>query len=79
MAANLRDEHGKTIQLTDEHGNPVVLIDEHGNPMHLAGVAFTASESEKVTDYTSPTATTTANYTALNLEDPFIFLKIQFH
>jgi len=62
MAANLRDEHGKTIQLTDEHGNPVVLIVEHGNPMHLTGLAFMASESEKVTDYTSPAATTTADY-----------------
>nr|ADT80797.1 dehydrin [Paeonia suffruticosa] len=37
--ADLRDEHGKPIQLTDEHGNPVQLTDEHGDPMHLAGVA----------------------------------------
>ncbi|KAL4588842.1 hypothetical protein LXL04_001739 [Taraxacum kok-saghyz] len=39
--ADIRDEHGRPIQLTDELGRPVQLTDEHGDPIHLTGVATT--------------------------------------
>ncbi|KAI3525354.1 hypothetical protein L2E82_51600 [Cichorium intybus] len=39
--ADIRDEHGRPIQLTDELGRPVQLTDEHGAPIHLTGVAST--------------------------------------
>lgn len=43
--ADIRDEHGRPIQLTDEHGQPVQLTDEHGVPMHLTGVATTVGST----------------------------------
>lgn len=43
--ADIRDEHGRPIQLTDEHGNPVQLTDEHGVLMHLTGVATTVGST----------------------------------
>lgn len=43
--ADIRDEHGRPIQLTDELGRPVQLTDEHGVPMHLTGVATTVGST----------------------------------
>nr|GEW54408.1 late embryogenesis abundant protein-like [Tanacetum cinerariifolium]GFA06859.1 late embryogenesis abundant protein-like [Tanacetum cinerariifolium] len=43
--ADIRDEHGRPIQLTDEYGNPVQLTDEHGVRMHLTGVATTVGST----------------------------------
>ncbi|KAI3774801.1 hypothetical protein L1987_49363 [Smallanthus sonchifolius] len=44
--ADIRDEHGRPIQLTDELGRPVQLTDEHGVPIHLTGVATTTPHGQ---------------------------------